>query len=263
MTEATAIVLAAGKGTRMKSDLPKVLVPIAGRPMIDFVLDMLDACGVRRQLVVVGYRSDLVREHLADRPTGSQVEFAEQTEQLGTGHAVMMCRPQLAAADESSAKNAEGDPVLIVTGDSPLVRPETIRALLAEFAETRPACLMGTAHKENPQGLGRIVRDVSGRFQAIVEERDATAEQKKITEVNMSCYVFDRSDLLWSLDQLKADNAQREYYLTDCPGLLRRAGRAVAASPRLTPVETLSINTPDELREVETAWLASSKRGAE
>jgi bifunctional UDP-N-acetylglucosamine pyrophosphorylase / glucosamine-1-phosphate N-acetyltransferase len=262
MSEACAIVLAAGKGTRMKSDLPKVLVPIAGRPMLDFVLDMLDACGVRRQLIVVGYRSDLVREHLAARRTtcstpaasASELVFVEQTEQLGTGHAVMVCRPALAGVN---------GPVLIVTGDSPLVRPETIRDLLAQFAKTAPACLMGTAHKENPQGLGRIVRDGAGRFEAIVEERDATPEQRKITEVNMSCYVFNAADLLWSLERLKADNAQREYYLTDCPGLLRREGRAVEAAPLLTPIETLSINTPDELREVETAWLATSKRGVE
>jgi bifunctional UDP-N-acetylglucosamine pyrophosphorylase / glucosamine-1-phosphate N-acetyltransferase len=252
MSEARAIVLAAGKGTRMKSDLPKVLVPIAGRPMIDFVLDMLDACGVRRQLIVVGYRSDLVREHLAGRKTTAEMVFVEQTEQLGTGHAVMVCRPELAGAT---------GPVLIVTGDSPLVRPETIRALLAEFAETAPACLMGTAHKENPQGLGRIVRDGAGRFEAIVEERDATEAQRKITEVNMSCYIFNAADLGWSLERLKADNAQREYYLTDCPGLLRRSGRPVEASPRLTAVETLSINTPDELREVEAALVGTPKRG--
>jgi bifunctional UDP-N-acetylglucosamine pyrophosphorylase/glucosamine-1-phosphate N-acetyltransferase/UDP-N-acetylglucosamine pyrophosphorylase len=259
MTEATAIVLAAGKGTRMKSDLPKVLVPIAGRPMIDFVLDMLDACGIRRQLIVVGYRADLVREHLKSRKTAGDLVCVEQTEQLGTGHAVMVCRPELAAAGATGSAG----PVLIVTGDSPLVRPETIRALLAQFAKTAPACLMGTAHKENPHGLGRIVRDAGGRFEAIVEERDATDEQRKITEVNMSCYVFNGGDLLRSLDELKADNAQREYYLTDCPGLLRRAGRPVEASPLLTPVETLSINTPDELREVEQALNATTKRGIE
>jgi len=265
MSEVCAIVLAAGKGTRMMSDLPKVLVPIAGRPMIDFVLDMLDACGVRRQLIVVGYRSDLVREHLASRRTVSphtaaELVFVEQTEQLGTGHAVMVCRPALAGATKSSEGTG---PVLIVTGDSPLVRPETIRALLAEFAQTAPACLLGTAHKENPQGLGRIVRDGAGHFEAIVEERDATDAQRKITEVNMSCYVFSAADLLWSLERLQADNAQREYYLTDCPGLLRRSGRAVEASPRLTPVETLSINTPDELREVEAALVATPKRGVQ
>jgi bifunctional UDP-N-acetylglucosamine pyrophosphorylase/glucosamine-1-phosphate N-acetyltransferase/UDP-N-acetylglucosamine pyrophosphorylase len=256
MNHPTAIVLAAGKGTRMKSDLPKVLVPIAGRPMIDFVLDMLDACGVGRQLIVVGYRSDLVREHLSRRKTSAELVFVEQTEQLGTGHAVMVCKPQLFESNRAS-----GGPVLIVTGDSPLVRPETIRALLAEFAKTETACLLGTAHKANPQGLGRIVRDGAGRFEAIVEERDATEAQRKITEVNMSCYVFGATDLAWALDRLKADNAQREYYLTDCPGLLRRSGRPVGAAPLLTPVETLSINTPEELREVEAALEATSKRG--
>jgi bifunctional UDP-N-acetylglucosamine pyrophosphorylase/glucosamine-1-phosphate N-acetyltransferase len=173
---------------------------------------------------------------------------------------VMVCREQLAGVGGGAGANG---PVLIVTGDSPLVRPETIRVLLGQFAKTAPACLMGTARKENPQGLGRIVRDGAGRFEAIVEERDATPEQRKITEVNMSCYVFNAADLLWSLDRLKADNAQREYYLTDCPGLLRREGRAVEAAPLLSPIETLSINTPDELREVEAAWLATSQRGVE
>jgi bifunctional UDP-N-acetylglucosamine pyrophosphorylase/glucosamine-1-phosphate N-acetyltransferase/UDP-N-acetylglucosamine pyrophosphorylase len=241
MTKPCAIVLAAGKGTRMKSDLPKVLVPVCGRPMVEFVLDMLEACRVGRVLAVVGYRSDLVRQTLANR-TG--LTFVEQTEQLGTGHAVMVCREQLAGFD---------GPVLIVTGDSPLVRPQTINALLAEFEKTKPACLMGTAYKDDPKGLGRIVRDAERRFTGIVEERDATEAQRKITEVNMSCYVFNCADLLWALDRLKADNAQKEYYLTDCPGLLLRAGKRVEALPLLTPVETLSINTSEELAAVEAA----------
>jgi bifunctional UDP-N-acetylglucosamine pyrophosphorylase/glucosamine-1-phosphate N-acetyltransferase/UDP-N-acetylglucosamine pyrophosphorylase len=241
MTKPCAIVLAAGKGTRMKSDLPKVLVPVCGRPMVEFVLDMLEACRVGRGLAVVGYRSDLVRQTLANR-TG--LTFVEQTEQLGTGHAVMVCREQLAGFD---------GPVLIVTGDSPLVRPQTINALLAEFEKTKPACLMGTAYKDDPKGLGRIVRDAERRFTGIVEERDATEAQRKITEVNMSCYVFNCADLLWALDRLKADNAQKEYYLTDCPGLLLRAGKRVEALPLLTPVETLSINTSEELAAVEAA----------
>jgi len=241
MAEACAVVLAAGKGTRMKSELPKVLVPVCGRPMIEFVLDMLDACGVSRVLAVIGYRSDLVREALAER---RGITFVEQTEQLGTGHAVMVCREQLPGVD---------GPVLIVTGDSPLVRAETITALLAEFAKSQPACLLGTAYKDDPQGLGRIVRDGERRFTGIVEEKDATDEQRRITEVNMSCYVFDAADLLWALDRLKAENAQKEYYLTDCPGLLLQAGKRVEALPLLTPVETLSINTPDELAAVEAA----------
>jgi UDP-N-acetylglucosamine diphosphorylase/glucosamine-1-phosphate N-acetyltransferase len=241
MDSACAVVLAAGKGTRMKSDLPKVLVPVCGRPMIEYVLDMLGECGVGRTLAVVGYRSDLVRETLANR---KGLVFVEQTEQRGTGHAVMVCREQLVGFD---------GPVVIVTGDSPLVRSQTIAKLLEEFARTKPACLLGTAHKDDPKGLGRIVRDGERRFQAIVEEKDATDEQRKITEVNMSCYVFNAVDLLWSLERLKADNAQKEFYLTDCPSILLAAGKRVEALPVLTPIETLSINTPEELAVVETA----------
>lgn len=245
MKPAYAVVLAAGKGTRMKSELPKVLVPVAGRPMIDYVLDMLAECGIERVLPVVGYRSDLVRQALANR-TG--LTFVEQTEQLGTGHAVMVCREQLTGFD---------GPVVVVTGDSPLVRPETIRALLQEFEKTKAACLLGSAFKDDPKGLGRIVRDAAGRFVGIVEEKDATEEQRLIKEVNMSCYVFNAVDLLQALGRLQANNAQKEYYLTDCPGLLLQEGRTVEALPLLTPRETLSINTPDELAAVESALLAA------
>jgi bifunctional UDP-N-acetylglucosamine pyrophosphorylase/glucosamine-1-phosphate N-acetyltransferase/UDP-N-acetylglucosamine pyrophosphorylase len=239
MATNVAIVLAAGKGVRMKSDLPKVLVPVCGRPMIDYVLDVLLEAGLDRVLVVVGYRHDLVREALAGRP---RVTFIEQTEQLGTGHAVMMCRPHLEQHDGA---------VLVVTGDSPLIQRESVGRLLEEFQRDRPACLLGTAHKENPTGLGRIVRDEAGRFQAIVEERDASEAQRRITEVNMSTYVFNCRDLLDALAQVKADNRQREYYLTDCPGILKRSGRLVRALDVLKPIEALSINTPEELAVVE------------
>lgn len=246
MSETRAVVLAAGQGTRMKSDLPKVLVPVCGRPMIDYVVDMLAAAGIERSIVVVGYRSDLVREHLAGR---SGLAFAEQTERKGTGHAVMMCREALAGFQGQ---------VLIVTGDSPLVQAESVTKLLAEQRRGGYACLLGTAHKADPTGLGRIVRDAAGAFVGIVEEKDATPEQRKITEVNMSCYVFDCGSLLRSLDLLRADNAQKEYYLTDCPGILREAGEKVEASAVLTPNETLSINTVDELAIVEAALKGNS-----
>lgn len=239
MTSKVAVVLAAGKGTRMKSDLPKVLVPVCNRPMIDYVIDVLNDTGFDRIVVVVGYRQDLVREALAGRPT---VAFAEQTEQLGTGHAVMMCKSQLAGHD---------GPVLVVTGDSPLIQRESIERLLAEFERERPACLLGTAHKENPTGLGRIVRSAAGEFDAIVEEKDATVEQRRITEVNMSTYLFNCRDLLAALAQVSNNNTQREYYLTDCPGILKRAGRPVRALDVLKPIEALSINTMEELAVVE------------
>ena len=239
MARKVAIVMAAGKGTRMKSDLPKVLVEVCSRPMIEYVLDALDAAGIDHSIVVVGYRADDVRRQLAARP---RVSFALQAEQLGTGHAVMMCRDQLAEHD---------GPVLVVAGDSPMMQPDSIRELLREFDRDRPACILGTGSKDDPRGLGRVVRDKQGKFDSIVEEKDATPEQHKITEVNLSCYVFNCRDLLYALDHLRADNSQAEYYLTDCPGALKRDGRDVRALNVLKPVEALSINTMDELAIVE------------
>jgi bifunctional UDP-N-acetylglucosamine pyrophosphorylase/glucosamine-1-phosphate N-acetyltransferase/UDP-N-acetylglucosamine pyrophosphorylase len=234
-----AIVLAAGKGTRMKSHLPKVLFETCGRPMISYVIDALERAGVERIVVVIGYRGELVREVLAGR---DNVIFAEQTEQLGTGHAVMMCR---------EAIQGQTGPVLIVTGDSPLIQQSSIDKLLADFAASEPACLLGTLHKDDPSGLGRIVRDSTGAFEAIVEEKDATPEQRAITEVNMSTYVFDTVELLGALDQLTDENRQREYYITDCPGILKREGKEVRALAVLQPCESLSVNTLEDLTIVE------------
>ncbi|MFO7901387.1 MAG: NTP transferase domain-containing protein [Planctomycetota bacterium] len=240
MTKRLAVVLAAGQGTRMKSDLPKVLCPVLGRPMIHFVLDALHAGKVDRILVVVGYRSQLVRDALADQ---SHVEFVEQREQLGTGHAVKMCREHLVQHD---------GPVLILTGDSPLTQAESISTLFREFECSRPACLLGTLHKENPSGLGRVVRDTEGEFEAIVEEKDASEAQRAVTEVNMSTYIFQAEKLVQALDQLTNANQQNEYYLTDCPGILKLEGERVEALPVLKPCEALSVNTLEELAMVES-----------
>jgi bifunctional UDP-N-acetylglucosamine pyrophosphorylase/glucosamine-1-phosphate N-acetyltransferase/UDP-N-acetylglucosamine pyrophosphorylase len=238
-SEPLAIILAAGKGKRMASDLPKVLVPVLGRPMIRYVIDAVRAAGVDRMVVVVGYQGELVRSDFDGEPS---VSFAEQKEQLGTGHAVLMCRDQLAGQE---------GPVLILAGDSPMVQASSLQAVLEAFAKMRPACLLGTATKADPKGLGRVMRDANGEFLAIVEEKDASAAQRAITEVNMSTYVFASSDLLWALERLTADNAQGEYYLTDCPGVLKQAGRRVVAVNALQPCEALSINTLEELAAVE------------
>ena len=239
MKPPVAVVLAAGQGTRMKSDLPKVLCPVLGRPMIHFVLDALSAAGVERVIAVVGYRADDVKRALANR---KNVEFALQTERLGTGHAVKMARGQLADHD---------GPVMVVAGDSPMLQRKSVSALLDHFYGSRPACLLGTLLKDHPQGLGRIVRDERGEFQGIVEEKDATLPQRQIKEVNMSTYFFDCRELLHALDLLKNDNRQGEYYLTDCPGILKKEGKLVQALPILQPCEALSINTPEELAVVE------------
>jgi bifunctional UDP-N-acetylglucosamine pyrophosphorylase/glucosamine-1-phosphate N-acetyltransferase/UDP-N-acetylglucosamine pyrophosphorylase len=234
-----AIILAAGKGKRMASHLPKVLLPVCGRPMVRYVIDAVRSAGVSRILVVVGFRAELVRTELAGEP---DLTLVKQIEQLGTGHAVMMCRQSLAAHD---------GPVLILAGDSPMVQVSSLRALLAEFVARRPACLLGTATKSDPTGMGRIIRDGRGEFQAIVEEKDASPAERAITEVNMSTYVFSPGPLLSALNRLTADNAQGEYYLTDCPGVLKAAGELVLALPALQPCESLSINTPQELAIVE------------
>ena len=239
-----AIVLAAGKGTRMKSDLPKVLCEAAGRPLVEYVFDSLRAAGVERLVAVVGYKADLVREQLSKNY--DNVQFALQEEQLGTGHAVMMCRDLV--ADHNG-------PVIVVAGDSPMLQSSSIRALLDDFQSTKPACILGSLIHPDPTGLGRIVRDDDGDFTGIVEEKDATEEQRKIDEVNMSTYVFDCQKMVGSLDKLTDDNRQKEYYITDIPGILLKEKEDVRALPVLKPIEALSVNTVEHLANVEAALL--------
>ncbi len=250
MAKEIAVVLAAGKGTRMKSELPKVLFPVLARPMIDYVLDALGAAGLSRVVVVVGYRAELVRGAIEGRPG---IEFALQTEQLGTGHAVMACRSQLEGHDGA---------VLVVAGDAPMIQPGTVRQLLDEFHRTRPACLLGTVRHPNPAGLGRIVRDAAGRFVGIVEHKDATEAQRQITEVNMSYYVFQCSDLLGALEHLRADNAAGEYYITDVPAVLAAQGKKIEALCVLQPCEALAVNNVDELAAVEDELRRRGESGA-
>lgn len=204
--------------------------------MIHFVLDALAKAGVEQQIVVIGYQADLVRSELAKRQPA--VHFAVQAEQLGTGHAVQMCREQLAGRT---------GPTIVLAGDSPLVQPESLKTLLAYFEKHHPALLLGTLHKSDPTGLGRIVRDPDGNFTGIVEQKDATEDQLKITEVNMSTYVFDTPKLLDALENLRSDNAQSEYYLTDCASLMSQAGEKVEAIAVLQDCESMSINDPKQL----------------
>ena len=241
MNNRVAVVLAAGKGTRMESELPKVLVEVCGRPMIDYVLDSLSEAGVGRIVVVVGYRAELVREALAGR---ANVAFVEQTEQLGTGHAVMVCREELAGHE---------GPVLVVTGDSPMIQASSIAKLLDLMDRESPACILGTAVKDDPGSLGRVVRDSGGKFLRIVEAKDATPEELAIGEVNMSTYLFDGPQLLHALARIDNNNSQGEYYVTDCPGILRAEGKDVRALDALAPCESLSVNTVDDLAQVEAA----------
>ncbi len=238
MTAPVAVILAAGKSTRMKSETPKVLHPVCGRLMIDYVIDAAREAGVRKIVVIVGHKADLVRDALSGH---DDVVFAEQVEQNGTGHAVMMAEPELKSHDGS---------VLILAGDTPLLKGSSLKALLDAQAEQKAACVIGTADTANNEGLGRVVRDASGNFECIVEHKDASDEQRQITEINTGCYAFDTQLLLSSLRKLKPNNVQSEYYLTDCPRILMVEGHKVAAKCSLTIQEAIGVNNRIQLAEV-------------
>jgi bifunctional UDP-N-acetylglucosamine pyrophosphorylase / glucosamine-1-phosphate N-acetyltransferase len=246
-----AIILAAGKGTRMKSDLPKVLHAVCGRPMLAWALDAVREAGCARPIVVIGHDAPRVRgefEHM-----GPCVRWVEQSEQLGTGHAVMCCREELSAAD---------GPVLVLAGDGPLVRAQTLRRLVDLHTESRAACTLATSVLDDPGHHGRIVRDGRGELAAIVEHMDATPAQRAIREVNVSLYCFDAAALREVLPLLRDENAKKEYYLTDALAILRDLGRKAQALPAVPADEVLSVNTPEELRAVEALLQARLSRGA-
>jgi bifunctional UDP-N-acetylglucosamine pyrophosphorylase/glucosamine-1-phosphate N-acetyltransferase len=237
-TNKVALILAAGKGKRMKSDLPKVLHKLNGRYIVEYVIEAARQAGLGRQILVIGHQAERVRDALA----GLGVEFALQAEQLGTGHAIMMAEPLL--------DKFHGDAV-VLCGDMPLVKPRTIKRLLDERHRLEAAAVVLTAILENPSKYGRIVRNEKGLLQAIVEYRDADNEIKKIREVNTGAYCFDWEKIRPILGILRDDNDQREYYLTDSVSLLVGRGEPVGAIVAEDPQEGLGINSFSELGMVE------------
>jgi bifunctional UDP-N-acetylglucosamine pyrophosphorylase / glucosamine-1-phosphate N-acetyltransferase len=203
MENVAALILAAGKGTRMKSGLVKVMHPLAGEPMIRWPVEAAREAGATRVVLVVGHQAESVREAFAK---DGGVSFAIQEEQLGTGHAVACAAPLL--------RDLRG-PVLILCGDAPLVRPETLKGLLEHHTEREADVTVLTAHREDPYGYGRVIKREGGRVLRIVEEKDATPEERQITEVNSGIYCADAEFLLDAVAGLSNENAQGEYYLTD------------------------------------------------
>lgn len=239
-----AIILAAGQGTRMKSEKAKVLHEVCGRPMVQYVVEAARRAGAGTIIVVVGHDAESVRGALSAEP---DVQFATQTEQLGTGHAVKVCRPLL--------KDYRG-PVLILVGDEPLLRPQPLADLLGRQKTEGAACLMGTAEVDDPTGFGRILRDSAGRFLRIVEHRDCSPEERAIREVNPSCYVFEAPVLWEALERVDTGNAQGEYYLTDAPERLMEMGQKVEALNVLEADDILGINTRQHLAQAEAIMQA-------
>ncbi|MFC7545112.1 bifunctional UDP-N-acetylglucosamine diphosphorylase/glucosamine-1-phosphate N-acetyltransferase GlmU [Plantactinospora sp. GCM10030261] len=232
----TVVVLAAGEGKRMKSALPKVLHPLLGRTLVGHVLAATGSLGADRTVVVVGHGADRVEAHLAGiAPAATPVLQAEQN---GTGHAV---RIALAAVPETAGS------VVVINGDVPLLRSETVDQLVAAHEAAGAAATVLAAAVDNPAGLGRIVRDHAGRLERIVEERDATPEQRAIREINAGSYVFDAARLRAALGKLSTDNDQGEEYLTDVFGLLVDAGEPVGVHVADDATETLGCNDRYEL----------------
>ena len=247
MNGLSAIIMAAGKGTRMQSDLPKVVHEVAGRPMALWVAEACAQAGCGRVVVVVGHRQEDVRAAFEHGWTAdAAVEFAVQEPQHGTGHAVR-CAEAALGADAS----APGHAVFVLAGDGPLIRAETLAQLVETHRETGAAATMATAVLDDPAGYGRIVRGRDGDFEAIVEEKNCDDDQRAIREVNPSYYCFDAPALFDALGRVERNPVSGEYYLTDAPALLLAEGRRVEVVEAVPPEDVLSINTPEQLALVD------------
>ena len=223
-----AIILAAGKGTRMKSDLPKVLHKVAGISMLEHVFRSVNAINPEKTVTVVGHKAELVEQVLA-----GQTDFVRQTEQLGTGHAVMMAEPVL--------ENLTGQ-TLVIAGDTPLITGESLKNLIDFHINHKNVATILTAEADNPFGYGRIVRNQHGEVLKIVEQKDASDFEQQIKEINTGTYVFDNARLFEALKNINTNNAQGEYYITDVIGIFRENGEKVGAYTLKDFDESLGVN---------------------
>jgi len=239
-----AIVLAAGKGARMKSELPKVLLPLAGKPVIFRILDLLAEVGIPRPVVVIGKSGDLVKKTLGDRCV-----YAVQDEQLGSGHAVMCARE--AAGD---AKN-----ILVMCGDSPLFRAETVRSLMSAHVRGNATITLVSAMLDDPTGYGRIIRAPDGEIAGVIEEKLASGDQKTIREINGGLYAFDGA-WLWGNAHLMLESDAGEFCLTEMVDIAISQERRVITVPA-SPDEVAGINTPEQLLAAERVLLGRGDKG--
>lgn len=240
MSNIKSLVLCAGKGTRLQTEgveLPKVMRLANGKPLLHYVLRALDFLPKEDTILVVGYRREAVLAAYPDYPS------ALQAEQKGTGHAVQCCVDTLGADFEGH--------ILVCCGDMPLMKRETYQALVNTHLAGENLCTILSGRADEPLPYGRVIRDETGAFQKIVEEKDATDAEKAVTELNAGVYLFAAQPLFKALKHLKSDNAQGEYYLTDVPEYLRKQGGRVAVCDVCTPQEMLGVNTPQQLQEVE------------
>ena len=242
--ETSIIILAAGKGVRMKSDLPKVAHLLAGKPLVERVVTTAEYFNPEKLIVVVGYKKGVVQKYLSGF---DNLTFVEQKQQLGTGHAVYVTRDFF--------KDFDGT-VIIMPGDVPLLTKETIENLIRVHIEKRAVATVLTVNLEDPTGYGRIVRDKKGYVEKIVEHKDASEEIKRINEINTGIFCFDAQELFSVLPKIGQDNSQNEMYLTDALELFKEDGKPIAAVKVHDPIEVAGINSKEQLQELEKEYLA-------
>ncbi|MEK4090232.1 MULTISPECIES: bifunctional UDP-N-acetylglucosamine diphosphorylase/glucosamine-1-phosphate N-acetyltransferase GlmU [unclassified Viridibacillus] len=242
MTNVYAVILAAGQGTRMKSKLYKVLHPVCGKPMVEHVVDHIQTLDVERIVTIVGYGAEKVKEQL-----GEKSEYVLQAEQLGTAHAVQQVEPILGDLEGTT---------IVICGDTPLIRPETMKALFEHHESNHAKATILTAIAEDPTGYGRILRSTDQQVAQIVEQKDATPEQRQVKEINTGTYCFDNKALFAALKLVKNDNAQGEYYLPDVIEILQKQGEVVAAYVTENFAETLGVNDRFALSQAEETMRA-------
>lgn len=238
MKNTEVVILAAGKGTRMNSDLPKVLHKICGKPLLHHVLGNVKEVFATPPYIVIGYQADKVRAAFKQYPA----VFVLQEEQLGTGHAVMQTEPFLQESDST---------VMVLNGDMPLINSGIIRDLSEHHSKSGASATVLTVKMGDPNGYGRIVRDRFGHLERIVEQKDASLGELEINEINTGTYCFESRALFTALQEVRSENAQHEYYLTDVIAILRRQRQKVAAFLINDPGAAIGINTKEQLAEAE------------
>ena len=239
------LILAAGLGTRMRSDLAKVLHRLDGRPLINHVCRTAAGLAPEKIYVVIGHQGEDVKNAVAGELPATQTTFVTQREQLGTGDAVNSAREFLEARDST---------LVVLSGDVPMIRPATLAGLIRQHRNHRgkgAACTLLTVRLKDPTGYGRVIRDQEGRFERIVEQKDATDVEREIGEINAGIYCFDTRKLFAALQQVQNNNAQGEYYLTDVPGLMREAGEDVSIFLHHDAQEIEGVNNKAQLAELE------------
>ena len=237
--ELRVIILAAGKGTRMNSDLPKVLHKLQGKALIDYVIDESELLDPKEIILVVGFKKEQVIKHTKNR---IHLKYVTQVEQLGTGHAVLQTKELL--------KNKKGH-ILILYGDVPNIKASTLMPIVDDHISNNRDLTLITAEIDDPSGYGRIIRDKNGNLLKIIEEKDCNNNEKKIKEWNPGIYIFKTKEVFRILNNIKTNNASKEYYLTDAIGLAQQSNMQIKAIKIANSGEVIGINTTDQLKELE------------